>query len=203
MTTYTTISNADLDQDSPGTQPLFTALRDNPLAIGEVASGAPVAQGVWHPYDMVDVGDGADGEIYNHGTDGTVANVETPLFGNGYEYRLLCVELSTSSTAVPLQIELYKETDAAYATASNISASVGGADLVTADVTLLLPRVSRTTFLARSATGVGSAFTATPYLVGFYDATVQKVSKARIAWSAGNIDNGKIYMLRRRETLSG
>lgn len=41
MTTYTTIPDADIDQDSPVTQPLVTALRDNPIAIAEGAAGAP------------------------------------------------------------------------------------------------------------------------------------------------------------------
>jgi hypothetical protein len=41
MTTYTSIPNTDIDQDSPVTQPLMTALRDNPIAITEGASGAP------------------------------------------------------------------------------------------------------------------------------------------------------------------
>lgn len=41
MTTYTSIPNADIDQDSPVTQPLMTALRDNPIAITEGAIGAP------------------------------------------------------------------------------------------------------------------------------------------------------------------
>ena len=41
MTTYTTVPNSDIDQDSPVTQPLLTALRDNPLAIAEGTSGAP------------------------------------------------------------------------------------------------------------------------------------------------------------------
>jgi len=41
MTTYTTIPDGDIDQDSPVTQPLMTALRDNPIAITEGASGAP------------------------------------------------------------------------------------------------------------------------------------------------------------------
>lgn len=41
MTAYTTITNAEVDQDSPVTQPLMTALRDNPLAIAEGASSAP------------------------------------------------------------------------------------------------------------------------------------------------------------------
>lgn len=41
MTTYTAIPNADVDQDSPVTQPLMTALRDNVLAIQEGDPTAP------------------------------------------------------------------------------------------------------------------------------------------------------------------
>jgi len=41
LTTYTTIANGDIDQDSPVTQPLMTALRDNPLAIAEGDATAP------------------------------------------------------------------------------------------------------------------------------------------------------------------
>lgn len=43
MTTYTTIPDADIDQDSPVTQPLMTALRDNPIAIAEGDSSVPEA----------------------------------------------------------------------------------------------------------------------------------------------------------------
>ena len=42
MTTYTAIADADIDPESPGTTTLFTRLRDNPIAITEKASGAPV-----------------------------------------------------------------------------------------------------------------------------------------------------------------
>lgn len=41
MTTYTSIPNSDVDVDSPITTELMTALRDNPIAITEGASGAP------------------------------------------------------------------------------------------------------------------------------------------------------------------
>lgn len=41
MTTYTAITNGEIDQDSPVTQPLFTAIRDNPIAMFEGAPGAP------------------------------------------------------------------------------------------------------------------------------------------------------------------
>jgi hypothetical protein len=45
MTSYTAIANGDIDQDSPVTQPLVTALRDNPIAIIEGATGAPRIRG--------------------------------------------------------------------------------------------------------------------------------------------------------------
>lgn len=41
MTTYTTIANTSIDVDSPVTEGLMTALRDNPIAIAEGSSGAP------------------------------------------------------------------------------------------------------------------------------------------------------------------
>lgn len=41
MTTYTSIANNEIDADSPGTDTLFTRLRDNPIAIAEGSSGAP------------------------------------------------------------------------------------------------------------------------------------------------------------------
>ena len=41
MTTYTTIADTEIDQDSPVTETLMTKMRDNPIAITEGASGAP------------------------------------------------------------------------------------------------------------------------------------------------------------------
>lgn len=41
MATYTTITDGQVDQDSPISQALLTALRDNPLAIAEGAASAP------------------------------------------------------------------------------------------------------------------------------------------------------------------
>lgn len=41
MTTYTPIENSEIDQDSVVQPPLMAALRDNPIALAEGASGAP------------------------------------------------------------------------------------------------------------------------------------------------------------------
>jgi len=42
MTSYVAIPNGDIDQDSPITQPLMTALRDNPIAIAEGDASVPL-----------------------------------------------------------------------------------------------------------------------------------------------------------------
>jgi hypothetical protein len=44
MTTYTAITNSQIDQDSPITTGLMTQIRDNPIAISEGSSGAPKIQ---------------------------------------------------------------------------------------------------------------------------------------------------------------
>ena len=49
MTTYTTIPSTDVDQDSPVSVALMTALRDNPLAIAQWGTGAPKIYSA--PYD--------------------------------------------------------------------------------------------------------------------------------------------------------
>lgn len=41
MTTFRTVSDAEIDHKSPVTETLMTALRDNPSAIAEGADGAP------------------------------------------------------------------------------------------------------------------------------------------------------------------
>ena len=45
MTTYSTISNNEVDVDSPLTQSLATKYRDNPIAMAERAAGAPLVVG--------------------------------------------------------------------------------------------------------------------------------------------------------------
>jgi len=44
MTAYTTITNSEIDTDSPVTESLMTRMRDNPIAITEGSSGAPAIQ---------------------------------------------------------------------------------------------------------------------------------------------------------------
>jgi len=50
MTDYTTISDSQVDPNAPLTSELITALRDNPIAIAEQSTGAPVIVGAIYDY---------------------------------------------------------------------------------------------------------------------------------------------------------
>jgi hypothetical protein len=206
MTTYTTIPNSDIDADSPVTTTLMQAYRDNVAATAEGSTDAPVLSTGWHPYDMVTVGDGNDGAIYEFSVDGAVATITTPDFEDGYEYMLRFVNLGVSAPLPTMNCNLYRETDAAY---TNLTVSTGMAAALGFDglLQIYFPRVpgvyhkadwvfplhDRTTPTSAAATG--------PFEV--LDATVQPILRAQLDLSAGNFDQGNVYMLRRREFISG
>ena len=205
MTTYTAIPNGDIDQDSPVTQPLMTLLRDNPISIAEGGANAVIAQTGWHPYDMVTVGDGNDGVFYDFAIDGAVASVETPTFEAGYEYLLYLEDFGQAGGAgnIP-QIDFYRTTDAAYTNGVLTTATIVSVRDAWAWVEIVMPMVP-------SAFHYGKAYSIDQAeVVGFtvsegavYDATVQTISKVRVRNPGENFNSGKMYLMRRREFVSG
>jgi hypothetical protein len=201
MTTWTSISNAAVAVGGIPASTTVTALRDNPSAIAEAASGAPVVFAGWHPQDKVTIGDGKTGLIYDHAVTGTVSSVVTPDFVDGYEYRIIAHLMESDAGAtVRLNLEAFFETDAAYRrlayTADEFSSNEFGYD-----AEILMPRIATKTHLVQ---GIGYA----DGNVGLgidgasYDATLQKVMRARVRITAGNIIAGKVWMFRRREYAS-
>jgi hypothetical protein len=198
---WTTISNAAVAVGAIPSSSTVTALRDNPVAVADASSGAPVVFAGWHPYDKVSVGDGKDGLIYDVAVDGIVAEVITPDFVDGYEYRIVGNRLShNSGTVRALDLDLYKETSANYQ-ASFTSAAAGNASLYNFDWEILLPRIDSTAHFGRFVFQLDASLDATT-VTSSYNATPQKILKARIKFSSNNIDAGKIYMFRRREYAS-
>lgn len=202
MTDYTDIANTNLEPGDPITDDVMQALNDNPKAIAEgsaTGDGAPVNQAMWHPYDMVTVGDGNDGLFYDQSVDGTVASVETPDFEDGYEYRVLGDNLDTSNTSGhSLQVALYKAVDAAYSSATSFITQAGSNTHVSFDVVFNSPRIAR---LGGAITGwamTGPSGSIVNVAAGFADGTSQKVDKGRFSWSAGNINSGTLHLYRRR-----
>lgn len=207
MTTWTTISNAAVAVGGIPSSTTVTALRDNPSAIAESSSGAPVVFAGWHPYDKVSVGDGKTGLIYDHAISGNVSSVVTPDFEDGYEYRIIIVELSHNSLSDRrLYIEFYLETSATYFN----GVSVGNHSRFYrwgVDAIVNIPRVSARihTVLYSGTLGYDSNFAASGDSAGVvWSTTAQKLLRARIIYETGSdsIDGGKIYLHRRREYIS-
>lgn len=199
MTTYAAIANGDVDLDSPGSQTLFTALRDNPIAIAEGSTGAPVNQWGWHPYDMVAVGDGATGKFYDFSVDGAVATVASPTFADGYEYAFHGISMTCSAGAsVQLQAEFYRATSAAYSSPAPFGTLASFGTLRWFYLEIHRPRIATLRGMGTATTGNGTGVSGAMSAVTAYLTTSQKVGNIRFSYTSGNIAGGKIYMVRRR-----
>lgn len=203
MTTYTNVPNSDVDQDSPITQPLLTALRDNPTATVEGASGAPYAFLNWHPYDGVSVGGSEAGEIYNSATDGAVGSVVTPDFVDGYEYGLI-LDGFGSNSGTDGTLDFTVTFDDATTMVGTIS-PLGTLGARTGAVAYLNSRVRRQAFastvLWQFATTGGTSGNATPSTVKTA-ANATKILKFTITPADGSIALGRLLLIRRRDYLS-
>lgn len=204
MTTYTAIPDTAIDQDSPLTEDLGTLLRNNPIAMAEGSTDAPVLSAGWHPYDMVLVGDGNDGEFYDFASDGASAAIETPDFVDGYEYAIQIEDYSCTING-SFQIELYFPTPAVWAILSTAS--------VTAPVNLRgiyqlhFPRFASYghggSWLMPLSDPTNGILDSGNDTIAVSGASASKVSKARVSVSSGTTDNGKLYLLRRRDFVTG
>ena len=203
MTTWTTIVNAAVAVGGIPASTTVTALRDNPSAIAESANGAPVVFAGWHPVDKVSIGDGKTGLIYDFSVSGAVPNVTTPNFEDGYEYRILADDMShNAATGETLQIQAYMQTGAAYALVKATSSGNSG-DRFGIHAEFYLPRVVSKSHFILVMGNVGGTFNGQINTeAGTYTATAQKILNARIRFSSGNIDGGKVYLFRRREYAS-
>jgi hypothetical protein len=198
---WTSISNGAVAVGGIPSSSLVTALRDNPGAMGAAESGAPCVFAGWHPYNKVSVGDGQTGLIYDFAVNGLQAEIVTPDFVDGYEYRLIGSALSHNSGAsTTLELELYQETSASYDSVLLMGAADTSGILWHFDMEILTPRlVARTHFVVSRARALNNE-SETDYQSS---ATEQKMTRARLKFQAGSIDSGKVWMLRRAEYLTG
>ena len=208
MTDFTELSNTAVGVGGLPSGATVTALRDNPVAISEGTTGAPVVKSSWHPYNAVKVGDGNTGKIYDFAIDGGVPSIATPNFVDGYEYRLLLIGLTLSSGTnnIPT-LDFYKETDAAYQSV-NISADwdSGGAGALMADIEFVLPRLSKTKHIAKVSIGETSSAALSDAVnqltASIYDATVQKILRARVTMGGSTTNAGVAYLLKRLDGIT-
>lgn len=204
MTTWTTISNAAVAVGAIPSSSVVTALRDNPSAVAESSSGAPVMVSGWHPVDKVSISDGKTGLIYDHAVTGTVASVVTPDFVDGYEYRIVALDMSHNDTlnARRLQIEAFKETDAIYRLVQQ-SDDGGSSAAFGLHVEFYLPRIASTAHFALMLAYRDGSYSGSMALSSaMSDPPAQKILRARVSFTSGSIDGGKVWLFRRREYAS-
>lgn len=201
MTSYIAIVNSEIDPNSGITADLMTKLRDNPIAMLEGPSAAPINAAAWHPYNSVANNDGNTGIIYSFAVSGAVTTLESPTFADGYEYMFIFENVSSSTNTI-ITWELYRETSAAYAGASSVidigvvSATFSG------QMNISYPRKVASAHFVTGQAVVGStnSTTALTSVSGVVrHTTSQKIGKVRFGISGpGQIDAGIIYMYRRR-----
>jgi hypothetical protein len=206
MTTWTSISNAAVAVGGIPSSTTVTALRDNPSAIAEASSGAPVMVSGWHPYDKVTIGDGKTGLIYDHAVTGTVPSVVTPDFVDGYEYRILALGLRHNAALIGtdrrLQLEAFKQTDAVYRLVRQSDTGVNNQDFGY-HAEFYFPRLESTSHFVMTMTYRNGSFNAQIDAdSAMYDTPAQKILRARISFTGDSIAAGKIWMFRRREYAS-
>jgi hypothetical protein len=203
MTTYTTISNAAVAVGAIPSSTTVTALRDNPTAIAEASSGAPVVFAGWHPVDKVSVGDGADGLIYDHAVTGTVSSVVTPDFEDGYEYRVVAVDLRCdSASTVRLNLEGFYQTGAFYNRIRFSTDGTGSSFNWGFDLEIVTPRLLRRVHLVNGLTYRNGSFSNDGLDSDAYALPAQKLLRARVRFTSGDINGGKVFFFRRREYAS-
>lgn len=193
MTTYSTISNASVAVGAIPSSTTITALRDNPIAISEGSSGAPVLVTGWHPYNKVTVGDGTTGVIYDFSVTGAQTSIVSPDFEDGYEYRFFGVLSGLSA------IQFYNQQNGTYMATAG---SVAFGDWF--DLEIPMPRVTKSWHLVRGHYALSGTNNAAAFVTKAPANSSQPTSKIlRIRFTTGTTVSGdKVWMMRRREYVS-
>jgi len=114
MADYTTIDPNSLLPGKPWTSALAQAAYENPEAMREGATGAPVEVTGWHGHNQTVIGTGS-ALIWDHAATGNVASIETPVLQAGFEYRLSIDGLvSDGTTGSETTLDFRRQSSGAY-----------------------------------------------------------------------------------------
>ncbi|MBL3587776.1 hypothetical protein JMM61_20935 [Rhodovulum sulfidophilum] len=178
------------------------------------AVGTPVNEAAWHPYDMVRVGDGADGLFWDRSVDGDGQYIMTPDFEDGYEYMVRVEGVSFGGSGTyGLVIKGWIDQTNSVTEQMPISAATSSRGAIFGSVRIVSPRVPgpfmnivveqavspllNSNVSPDCPCGYGASMT-----LGAVDRTL---FKAELSWTGGRrwFNAGKMYLLRRREYVSG
>lgn len=198
MTDYNAILDTQCDPDAPLTSFLAYAWRDNPIAISEGSTDAPVMAVGWHPYDMVTVGDGSTGKFYDFAVDGSNALIETPDFVDGYEYAIRFDAFVPVSGAV--NVQAFAAASSSWVTASSFTSNSSAYDGLAA---FYFPRLDAYSHAGQWLVPLSSGTPLTTGAFSFSSGSSTKISKARVQTTSGTTTGGTLHLLRRREYITG
>jgi len=200
MTTYTTITNGQTDQDSPVTQTLMQALRDNVAATAEASTNAPVMVSGWHPNDMVNVGDGNDGKVYDFAVDGAITGLEIAVAA-GFEYRVVFHDISFTtggSGVFTFLIDVDQAIAASYTNVFTSTDTYSKTALADGWFDLYHPRLTASRFATINALIKGPLTTDNAQYYADVG-TTDYVSKIRLRFDTDKSwDGGVVYVYRRQ-----
>lgn len=197
MTTWTDIPDSVFQLGKPGRATDMRALRDNVPAVAGAAPGAPLLKAGWCPCNMVAIGDGADGLIYDRSVDPAVSVVEMPAFEATMEYLLELEGLSSSESAT-INIEMFLGTSRSWGSALAFPTIAGAA--YHGSVLFMTPGQPATVHGAMSCgitDNVGAQVIAFGAFGEVRNATRQTVTTARIRSMTGKFDAGVIRLYKR------
>jgi hypothetical protein len=196
---WTTLLNAVFLPGKPILGSTGAALRDNIPAAAHGEAGAPITGAGWHPYDAVDVGDGATGLIYDSAVNGSVASITTPDFEDGYEYAAHWNGL-TLGNGNTLRLAVNRSVSGNVTSWTVVTGNTGET-ICSGVATFIRPRVVLNAHIIQTATyahaGANAEGAASATDRGLSYATAQKLNRAIFTNSGGSITAGKMWLLRR------
>lgn len=208
MTEYTPILQSTLETGDPWTATQAQAAIFNPVAIAEqdqtTRDNGVYAPGAWFSEDGTDNA----GTLYDFGTDGNVASIETPTFEAGWDYLIVVDMLSATGGAGDpsnLELALYAQTTGSYVSVSTTDMSITSAGRLGAQILIRNPYKTANFHLVEcsyyygSGGAVNGVLDASTFRRFVNRTTAQPLSKARLRASGGQqFDFGSINLLKRK-----
>ena len=185
MATWLDIADGVIDRDSPLTETITFGYRDNILVVNQPVDGMPVPWNSWHPYNMIEVGDGNDGTIYDQSVDGKVSFVTVTDLPENHEFQIICLDISHDDGITDRAVEIrLRNPSGGVGNWTTITGSIPDNELLT--VVFDLPTAPLAT---------------DPHIVGSSKEVDQsgnnRIAGFSIGFVASDIDAGKILLYKR------
>jgi hypothetical protein len=208
MADWTNLPNTAVGVGGLPSGTTVTALRDNPIAIAEAATGAPIVKGGWHSWNGTTYGSSA--LIYDHAVDGNVLSIETPVLDNDYQYQLVWA-ITLPGKGIPVSeitLSFFLSDTSAYTIVESIGSGSTDARRFSGSATISqqtnaenhqfynLQNVSTLTGSVLASTVVSADSTNKV----FHRPTATRITRMRVSASRSDhqINGGRVYLFRRK-----